>query len=104
MPQAPSRRPIRLRALGRGRGVSYGPLVMVSVEDREHFRRIAEAEADLDRESIRAAAARSPGENIALGLELSEFASAFGGDLSRPDEVAPACLWRALRRLDAAGP
>jgi hypothetical protein len=32
---------------------------------------------------------------------LSEFAAAFGADLSRPDEVSPARLWRerAARRM-----
>jgi hypothetical protein len=67
---------------------------MVSQKDRDHFRRIAEAEVSLNRESLRACAARSAGENIALGLELSVFAIAFGADLSRPDEVAPIQLWR----------
>jgi hypothetical protein len=70
---------------------------MVSDEDREHFRRIAVFEAELNRESIRAAAARSPGENIALGLELSEFAAAFGGDTSHADEPPLIQLWRARR-------
>ena len=67
---------------------------MVSAQDREHFRCLAEREAELNRDAIRESAARTPGENIALGFALSEFASAFGGDLSRPDEVSPAALWR----------
>jgi hypothetical protein len=67
---------------------------MVPEQDREHFRRIAAIEADLNRESIRAAAARSPGENIALGLQLSEFAAAFGGDVSHADEPPMIQLWR----------
>ena len=70
---------------------------MVSEKDREHFRRIALAEADLNRDAIRACAARTPGANVALGLELSDFAIAFGADLTRPDEVAPVRLWQ--RRL-----
>jgi hypothetical protein len=76
---------------------------MISDEDREHFRRIAAIEEELNRESIRAAAARSPGDNIAIGLELSEFAAAFGGDISHPDEPPPIQLWRARRMKDRAG-
>ena len=67
---------------------------MVSAKDREHFRRIAEFEAELNREAIRECAARSPGENIALGFALSEFAAAFGASRPRRDEVSPARLWR----------
>ncbi len=74
--------------------MGYSRCPMVSAKDREHFRRIAEAEAELNREAVRESAARSPGENIALGFALSEFAVAFGADLSRPDEVSPASLWR----------
>jgi len=76
-------------------------VIMVSEEDRQHFRRIAEVEAELNREAIRASAARTPGENIALGLALSAFAAAFGGDLSHPDDVPPISLWR-VRRGSAA--
>jgi len=67
---------------------------MVSDKDREHFRRIAAIEAELNDEAVRAAASRSPGDNIALGFDLSEFAAAFGGDRSHPDEVPPIQLWR----------
>jgi hypothetical protein len=67
---------------------------MVSAGDREHFRRIAEAELELNREALRESAARSPAHNIALGFALSEFAAAFGADLSRPDDVSPARLLR----------
>jgi hypothetical protein len=67
---------------------------MVSEQDRDHFRRIAEIEAALNQEAIRACAARSPGENVAIGLEWSEFATSFARDLSRADEVAPIMLWR----------
>ena len=77
---------------------------MVSEKDRAHFRRIAEAEASLNRDALRADAAREPGANIELGLALSEFAAAFAGDLSRPDEVAPASLWRKLRGRDSTEP
>lgn len=66
---------------------------MVSDRDRAHFDRIAEAEAELNATSLREDAHRSAGDNIERGLVLSEFASAFAGDLSRPDEVAPAALW-----------
>jgi len=65
---------------------------------REHFRRIADSEAELNDEAIAAAARRSPGDNIALGLELSEFAAAFGGDVSHSDEVPLIQLWRARNR------
>ena len=67
---------------------------MVSERDRAHFDRIALAEAELNRDAIRACAARSPGTNVEIGLELGDFALAFGGDLTRPDEVAPIELWR----------
>lgn len=67
---------------------------MVSAKDREHFRRIAAHESELNRDSIRACAARSPGTNIALGLELSDLAISFGGDQTRAEEVAPVQLWR----------
>jgi hypothetical protein len=70
---------------------------MVSEKDREHFRRIAAIEAQLSDEAVRRAAARSPGDNIALGFELSEFAASFGGDVSHLDEVPPIQLWRARR-------
>ncbi len=71
---------------------------MVTEKDREHFRRIAAIEAELNDEAVRAAARRSPGDNIALGFELSEFAAAFGGDVSHPDEVPPIQLWRARQQ------
>jgi hypothetical protein len=67
---------------------------MVSERDREHFRRLAAAEAEFNQESMRECAARGPGENIALGFALSAFAAAFAGDQSRPEEIAPAALWR----------
>ena len=77
---------------------------MVSAKDREHFRRIAEAEAELNREAIRESAARTPGDNIALGFALSAFAAAFGADLSRPDEVSPARLWHERTARRASDP
>jgi hypothetical protein len=76
---------------------------MVTDRDREHFRVIAAAEAELNREAICAAAARPPGDNIVLGFELSAFAASFGGDLSHSDEPAPIQLWRA-RRSDPERP
>ena len=48
---------------------------MVSEKDRAHFQCIAEAEAELNEEAVRAAARRPPGHNIALGFALSEFAA-----------------------------
>ena len=72
---------------------------MVSERARAHFQRIAEAEAELNAESLRDDAQRTPGENILRGLALSEFASAFAGDLSRSDEVAPVALWRTRRHV-----
>lgn len=73
---------------------------MASEREREHFQRIAEAEAALNAESLREDARRTPGDNILRGLALSEFASGFAEDLSRPDEIAPAALWgmRGRRR------
>jgi hypothetical protein len=85
--------------IGTGMLFEYNPN-MVSDEDREHFRRIAAIEEELNRESIHAAAARTPGDNIALGLELSEFAAAFGGDVFHPDEPPLIQLWRARREKD----
>jgi hypothetical protein len=67
---------------------------MVSERDRDHFRRIAEVEDELNREAVHRCAARTPEVNVGLGLELSDFALEFGGDLTRPDEVAPIQLWR----------
>ena len=77
---------------------------MVSEKDRAHFRRIAAIEESLNDDAARAAAARSPGENIALGFELSEFAAGFGGDMSHPDPVPLIRLWRARRRPDLDRP
>lgn len=71
---------------------------MVSPRDRAHFARIAAAELELAREAAAEGARRTPGDSILLGLELSEFASAFGGDLSHPDDVSPASLWRCRTR------
>ena len=68
---------------------------MVSDADRAHFRRIAAIEAELNDQAVRQAAGRTPGENIALGFELAEFAAAFGGDISHCDEIPPIRLWRA---------
>ncbi len=70
---------------------------MVTARDRAHFDRIAAAEAKLNRDAICACAARLPGRNIEIGLELSDFALAFGGDLTRPEEVPPIRLWRQRR-------
>jgi hypothetical protein len=77
---------------------------MPSARDRGHFDRIAAAEREAERESIEAAAARSPGENVELGIALSDFAAAFGGDTTSPDDVAPASLWRARRRSPSGEP
>lgn len=75
-------------------------LAKVSDKDREHFRRIAAVEAELNEEAVRASALRTPGENIALGFELSEFAAAFGGDVTHEDEVPLIHLWRAREQRD----
>jgi len=71
---------------------------VVTAADREHFRRIAEAEAELNRDSARQAALRSPGDNILLAFELTRVASMSSGSLDRDDEVSPASLWRELQR------
>lgn len=63
---------------------------MTGSADRNRFERIARAERDSESESIAVAASRSPGENIEIGLELSDFAAAFGGEIVRPDENSPA--------------
>lgn len=91
-------------SVGRRPGFEYLRSWMVSEKDREHFRRIAAIEAELNDESIRAAALRTPGENITLGLELSAFAASFGGDLSHPDEPPLIQLWRARRRDGTKAP
>jgi hypothetical protein len=71
---------------------------VVSDKDHAHFRRIAAIEAELNDEAVALAARWSPGENIALGFELSAFAAMFGGDVSHPDETPPVSLWRALQQ------
>ena len=78
---------------------NMGSKAVVTEQDREHFRLIAETEAQLNLESVRACALRDPGRNIEIALALSEFAAAFGADLSRPDEVSIAQLWRARRLM-----
>lgn len=75
---------------------------MVSRRDRAHFDLIALTERELAREAIEESARRTPGESIALGLELSEFASAFGGDVSHPEDVSPASVWRTRVRTRAS--
>ena len=87
----------RVAPVGSGAPLEYPCDDMVSEKDRAHFQCIAEAEAELNEEAVRAAARRPPGDNIALGFALSEFAAAFGGDLSHPDEVPLIQLWRARR-------
>ncbi len=77
---------------------------MVSERARAHFQRIAEAEAELNAESLREDARRPPGDNVMRGLELGEFASAFARDLSRPDEVSPAALWHTRGRRPRTEP
>ncbi len=71
---------------------------MVSERDRAHFRAIAEAEAELNLESIRRAAHRTPAENLALAFALTRWVSTFAGSLDRPDEVAPIAVWLKRRR------
>ena len=72
---------------------------MASEYETGHMRRIAAAEAALNREAVLRSADRSPSENIGLAFDLSEFASEFGGVLHGPDdEVAPVKLWRAAAR------
>ncbi|MBI3181937.1 MAG: hypothetical protein HYZ28_07315 [Myxococcales bacterium] len=73
---------------------------MVSEEERAHFRSIAQGMEELNRDAVRRAAFSAPGKNIEEGLAWSEMVSALAADLSRPDEVSPASLWRerALRR------
>lgn len=86
-------------APGKTRGFTVSFPYMVSEREGEHFRRIAQAESELNRDAIRACALRDPGANIELGLELSDFAISFGAELTRPDEVAPICLWRQRRSV-----
>ncbi len=71
---------------------------MASLEEREHFRRIAAQEAALSAAALEASARRSPGENLEEGLALSDFALAFGGTTTRPPPRALIELERALRR------
>jgi len=73
---------------------------MASRADREHFDRIAAVERELAAEAVREAAARDPGVNIEIGLELSEFAAAFGGAIEHEPEVSPASLWAQRRAGD----
>ncbi len=63
------------------------------------MRLIAEAMDALNREAVAEAARRSPGENIEIGLALGDFALAIAQhDAPRPEEVAPAQLWKELKR------
>lgn len=73
---------------------------MASRADREHFDRIAAVERELAAEAVREAATRDPSVNIDIGLELSEFAAAFGGVIEREPEVSPAMLWAQMRAGD----
>jgi hypothetical protein len=69
---------------------------VIKASDRRHLEQIARAEEQLAADSIRAAASRSPGENIEIGFGLAEFAASFGGEIYRPDEVPLAAVWRML--------
>ena len=71
---------------------------MVTERERQHFRRIADAERELNREAVHRTARRPPGQNIEAGFELSAFAAAFGGVIEKlGDKVSPAALRTALR-------
>lgn len=67
---------------------------MIRPRERKHFEAIALAEAEAAQQSIEAAARRTPGENIEIGFALSAFATSFGGEIDRPEEVSPAHCWR----------
>ena len=63
------------------------------------MRRIAIAMEDANAEAVRAAASRTAGENIELGLRLGDAALAIAQHRApRPEEVAPSRLWRERRR------
>ena len=49
---------------------------MVPERDRARMRRIADAMEELNRDAVHEAARRSPGENIEIGLGLSDAALA----------------------------
>lgn len=72
------------------------------VGDRERLRRwrqsIAAGEVAAREEAIARAARRSPGENVEIAIDLSEFVSTYAASLERDEEVAPIALWRALGR------
>jgi hypothetical protein len=80
---------------------------MASASDKAHFRAIAEYETAANEDSLREDALRSPGRNIELGIELSDFTRRAAQQMeARPaDEppTAPIAIWRALqaRRKDA---
>ena len=76
----------------------------MSEKERVWLKSIANGMAELNREAIHRAARRSPGENIEVGLDLSELASAIATHLERPDEVPPVSIWRqlALRHVGRA--
>ena len=75
---------------------------MATERDKAHFRAIAEYEAAANAESLRADAHRTPGENIELGLKLSEFALTAARQMgATPVEEPKVALITLLRALQA---
>ncbi len=53
---------------------------------------------ELNRRAIREAAKRTPGENIEIGLRLSDFArGAAQGPIVREEKIPLVQVWRALK-------
>ncbi len=74
---------------------------MATDRDRAHLRSIAEYEAKANADSLREDALRSPGQNIELGLQLSQFAASaaaqMGTSLNEEPPVPLSSVWRALQ-------
>lgn len=72
---------------------------MVTARDRDRMKRIGLAMAELNAQAVAESVARSPGENIEIGLRLGDAALAIAQNaVPRPDPVSPVSLWLARRR------
>lgn len=72
---------------------------MASERDKARMKRIAETMEGLNREAVREAAGRTPGENVEIGLRLGNFAlAAAQHPHTRTEEVPPARIWRELKK------
>ncbi len=71
---------------------------MASQRDKEIMARRGQIMDELNRRAIREAAKRTPGENIEIGLRLSDFArGAAQGPIVREEKIPLVQVWRALK-------